>query len=79
MTLVWHHRLSNQVQELGYDTDKETLVITRNDGVRRFYGPVSYGTYVSISRSSFPGYMIRDMIEGKVPETGNRLPVKWAP
>jgi hypothetical protein len=79
MTLVWHHRLSNQVQELGYDTDKETLVITRNDGVRRSYGPVSYGTYVSISRSSFPGHMIRDMIEGKVPETGNRLPVKWAP
>jgi hypothetical protein len=79
MTLVWHHRLSNQVQELGYDYDKETLVINRNDGFRRFYGPVSYETYRMISRSSYPEHLIADMIDGKVPETGQRIPVKWAP
>ncbi|ABS56848.1 hypothetical protein Mboo_2334 [Methanoregula boonei 6A8] len=79
MSLVWHHRLSKQIQELGFDIDKETLVVTRNDGVRRFYGPVSYETYVQISRSSFPEYLIKEIIEGKVPQTGHRLPVKWAP
>jgi|GEM_PF-801806 len=79
MSLVWHHRLSNQVQELGYEIEKETLVVTRNDGVRRFYSPVSYETYVQISRSSFPGHLLKGLIEGKVPETGSRLPVKWAP
>jgi len=79
MTLVWHHRLSNKIQELGYDTDKETLVVNSNDGMRRSYSPVSYETYVTISRSTFPEYIIKDLIEGKVPETGNRIPVKWAP
>jgi hypothetical protein len=79
MSLVWHHRLSNQVQELGYDLDKETLVVNRNDGVRRFYSPVSYETYRTISRASFPERLIADMIDGKVPETGHRIPVKWAP
>ena len=63
MSLVWHHRLSNQVQELGYDLDKEMLVVKRNDGIRRFYSPVSYDTYVQISRSSFPEQLIRDIIE----------------
>jgi len=79
MTLVWHHRLSNQIQELGYDTDKETLVVNRNDGFRRYYSPVSYAMYHTISQSSFPERLIAENIEGKVPQTGNRIPVKWAP
>jgi len=79
MTLVWHHRLSSQVRELGYDLEKETLVVNRNDGVRRSYSPVSYETYYAISQSSFPERLIVKNIEGKVPETGTRIPVKWAP
>ena len=79
MTLVWHHRLSNQIQELGYDIDKETLVVNRNDGVRRFYSPVSYATYLTISQSTFPERLIAEKIEGTVPQTSHRLPVKWAP
>jgi len=79
MSLVWHHRLSNQIQELGYDLDKETLVINRNDGFRRSYSPVSYETYRMISRSTYPEYLIKEIIDGKVPETGQRIPVKWAP
>ena len=79
MSLVWHHRLSNKILELGYDLDKETLVVTRNDGVRRSYSPVSYAMYVTISRSSFPERLIAETIEGTVPQTRHRLPVKWAP
>jgi len=79
MSLVWHHRLSAQIQELGYDLEKETLVVNRNDGIRRSYSPVSYETYVMISQSTFPERFITKSIEGKVPETGNRMPVKWAP
>jgi len=79
MTLVWHHRLSSQVQELGYDLDKETLVVNRTDGVRRSYSPVSYEMYYTISQSSFPERLIKKNIEGNVPETGKKIPVKWAP
>lgn len=59
--------------------DKETLVVTRNEGIRRFYSPVSYAMYVTISRSSFPERLIAGNIEGKVPQTSNQIPVKWAP
>ncbi|HVP95914.1 hypothetical protein [Methanoregula sp.] len=79
MSLVWHHRLSNQIQELGYDLDKETLVVNRNDGIRRSYSPVTYEAYVAISQSTFPERLIAQNIEGKVPQTGHRIPVKWAP
>ena len=79
MTLVWHHRLSNQIQELGYDIDKETLVVNRRDGVRRSYSPVSYAMYLTISQSTFPERLIAGNIEGKVPQRDHRIPVKWAP
>jgi len=79
MSLVWHHRLSNKILELGYDLEKETLVVTRNDNVRRFYGPVSYDMYTTISRAPFPERLIKQNIENKVPQKGHQIPVKWAP
>ena len=66
MALVWSRRLSNEIRELGYDLEKEQLVVAFPDGVREYYAPVSWDTYASIAHALNPARLVRQSIECKV-------------
>ncbi len=67
MSVVWNRRLSNEIRELGYDSETGTLIVTFPDGIRRYFAPVTYEMYTAISHSSFPDRLFRNTIEGKIP------------
>jgi hypothetical protein len=67
MSLIWNRRLSREIRELGYDIVTGTLIVAFPDGVRRYYGPVTYEMYTALSQASHPGRLFLQIVEGKIP------------
>jgi hypothetical protein len=67
MNMVWDRFVSNDIRELGYDVNSQTLAVVFANKEKRYHAPVPYPVYAALAHSTFTGRQYRKTVERKIP------------
>jgi hypothetical protein len=67
MNMVWDRFVSNDIRELGYDINSQTLAVVFANKEKRYHAPVPYPVYAALFHSTFAGRQYRKTVERKLP------------
>lgn len=67
MNMVWNRHISNEIRDLGYDVETQTLAIVFPGRKMVMHAPVPYDLYSGLFHAGNPEKIYRETIQSRIP------------